>query len=128
MSARRNRIRALVVDDDFALRDLVASALRRDGYEVTLAPTGRIGVEHLRHASGGFGVVVMDHQMPDMDGLSACRVMHSCAPQTPIIMMSSERLESEVIDAGACAFLHKPFAPRQLLDCVQRHVAKTHLS
>lgn len=120
----KGRIRALVVDDDYALRDLVASTLRGKGFDVTLATTGRIGVEHLRSAPDGFRVVVMDHHMPDMDGLSACRIMRSCAPETPIIMMSSNRLESEVASAGANAFLHKPFAPSQLLDCIDRYVSK----
>lgn len=119
---RRARIRALVVDDDYALRDLVASTLRSHGYDVTLAPTGRIGVEHLRSAPDKFRFIVMDHHMPDMDGLSACRIMQNCAPGTPIIMMSSDELHAEVEGAGACAFLHKPFAPGELLDCIDRHV------
>lgn len=117
-----DRRRALVVDDDYALRDLVASTLRSQGYEVTMAPSGRIGVEHLRSAPDRFRIVVMDHHMPDMDGLSACRVMHETAPNTPIIMMSTANLSSEVAGAGACAFLHKPFAPSELLECIERHV------
>lgn len=119
---RTTPIRALVVDDDYALRDLVASTLRSHGYEVTLAPTGRAGVEHLRSAPDQFRLVVMDHNMPDMDGLSACRIMRDYAPGLPIIMMSSAPLAAEAADAGASAFLYKPFAPGELLDCIGRNV------
>ncbi|NND58981.1 MAG: response regulator transcription factor [Gammaproteobacteria bacterium] len=112
----------LVVDDDNSIRQLVGSALSRAGFNVTLAANGRIGVEHVRAATRPFGLILMDHHMPEMDGLKACRVMRSCAPDTPIIMMSTDQLSPVVREAGADDFLPKPFAIRELINCINKHI------
>lgn len=118
-------IEVLVVDDDDAIRCLVSDALRREGFRVLEAENGRVGVEHVRAAARPFSLVLMDHNMPEMDGLAACRLIHRCSPQTPIVMMSTDSLSSQVGAAGARAFLPKPFILDELINCVTEHLHPT---
>ena len=107
----------LVVDDDDALRRAVVRALEFEGYAVAAA---RDGVEALRYLEGPASppdVIVLDVLMPNLDGLSTCRLIRSRS-QVPILMLTArheveERVEG--LDAGADDYLAKPFAVVELL-------------
>ena len=108
--------RVLVADDDPAVRDAVARALRLEGYEVVVAPDGGAALEQVRNAAPD--VVVLDIGMPVLDGLTVCRVVRSEGNRVPILMLTAragtaDRVEG--LDAGADDYLVKPFALEELL-------------
>ena len=100
----------LVVDDDPAIRDVVADILEVSGYAVETAVNGAEALEKMHQVLPA--AVLLDLMMPVMSGwelLRACRGEQSCA-RVPIVVMSAAWEASDVADElGAQAFLAKPF-------------------
>jgi CheY-like chemotaxis protein len=111
----------LVVDDDEMLRRLVRIVLEADDYEVVEAASGTEAIERL--ASVEPDVVVLDVMMPGIDGIETCRRLH--ADHVKVVMLTGGRdpaLESRCREAGADAFLTKPFSSIHLLDVIEELV------
>lgn len=113
----------LVVDDDESIRRLVFR-LFRDGYDVRLAQSG---VEALRlMGESPPDVVLLDVFMPHMDGLAVLRSARQVFPGIKVLMVSAEtdlRTVKQALDAGAHAYLTKPFDMGELLKEVRRVLA-----
>ena len=80
-------MRVLVVDDEPAVREVLARILRHEGYDVELAPDGREAVERQRAAPAD--AVLLDVLMPRLDGLEACRRMRERGDRTPALMLTA---------------------------------------
>ena len=115
-AASRPRL-VLVVDDDEMIRRLVRAVLEADEFEVAEA---RDGESALRLASETQpAVVVLDIMMPGLDGVEVCRRLdHESVKVIVLTARDDPRLEDECREAGANAFLTKPFSSIQLLDMV----------
>ncbi|MBI3072355.1 MAG: response regulator [Deltaproteobacteria bacterium] len=108
----------LLVDDDSRLRDLYGGVLRRAGYTVTDAENGAQAIACLRDS--GFDLVLMDVNMPVMDGLDATRHIRKNAQTraTTVIALTSNAMPEEVakgLDAGCDGYIVKPLDPEELL-------------
>ncbi|MEO0561284.1 MAG: response regulator, partial [Chloroflexota bacterium] len=108
----------LVVDDSEVIRKLNEVHLKRAGYDVLLAENGRVGVQMARKHSPD--AIVMDVQMPEMDGYEATRLIRKVhnTMHTPIIMLTSLSTLANMqagYDAGADDYLTKPFKPNELV-------------
>jgi|GEM_PF-1207885 len=106
-------LRLLVVDDSEMNRDLIARALKKEGAVAVLASDGQQGIDELQQQPETFNAVLMDIQMPVMDGLSATRIIrHQLGlTQLPVIAFTAGVLAEEVKaahDAGINGFLAKP--------------------
>jgi CheY-like chemotaxis protein len=115
----------LVVEDEEALRTVVAEALREDGYEVMTAANGAEALELVRQTSPD--AIVLDLMMPVMDGwafLEACR-REPCCGDTPVLIVSAHRKLAEIMatEVRADEFIAKPFELDALLGAVERLVA-----
>jgi signal transduction histidine kinase/CheY-like chemotaxis protein len=117
-------IHVLLVEDTPVNQVLGRSILVKAGYQVTLA---RDGVEALEQfQTGGFDLVLMDMQMPRMDGLEATRRIRALEPtglRIPIIALTANALESDrqrCLQAGMDAFLAKPFKMEEVIELVGR--------
>jgi CheY-like chemotaxis protein/anti-sigma regulatory factor (Ser/Thr protein kinase) len=115
--------RALVVDDEDTNRRLLATMLGRAGFDVVEAADGADAVTRFGEVLPD--VVLMDMRMPGMDGNEATRIIkgHPHGRKTPVITISASALEEErreAIDAGADAFLRKPYREEDLLEEVRR--------
>jgi len=109
-------VRILVVDDDLAVCRSIDRALRLEGYEVRTVPSGSEALEAM--ASEPPDALVLDLQLPDIDGLAVCRRIRSAGDDTPILMLTArDGIEDRVqgLDAGADDYLVKPFALEELL-------------
>ncbi|MFA5521997.1 MAG: response regulator [Castellaniella sp.] len=109
-------IKILVVDDDPALRQLLADYLNRHGYDTLLAPDASdLSERILRYAPD---LIVLDRMMPDGDGAEACRRLRRQGEDIPVILLTArdETVDRIIgLEAGADDYLGKPFDPRELL-------------
>jgi two-component system response regulator MprA len=108
-------MRVLVVDDEPAVRDALARALRLDGYAVETAADGHEALDRL--AEERFDAVVLDIAMPNVDGLEVTRRLRSAGDRTPVLMLTArDAVDDRVdgLDAGADDYVVKPFALKEL--------------
>jgi two-component system, OmpR family, response regulator MprA len=108
--------RVLVADDDRAIRSSLARALGLDGYEVLEAADGAAALRVINeHAPD---VAVLDVMMPNIDGLTVCRVLRAERNRLPVLMLTARtetRDRVAGLDAGADDYLAKPFELDELL-------------
>lgn len=108
--------RVAIVDDEETIREAVAVALRRDGYQVSLFRDGKEAWEHFERELPD--VAVVDIIMPRMDGLELCRKLRARSELVPIIFLTSRDEEFDRVlglELGADDYMCKPFAMRELL-------------
>ncbi|MFI5315857.1 MAG: ATP-binding protein [Myxococcota bacterium] len=126
----RSHGRILVVEDGPDNQRVIRHVLERAGYEVTIAENGLVGVElALAAAEDGtpFSVVLMDVQMPVLDGYAATRQLRDQGYTGPIIALTAHALPSErqrCIEAGCDAFATKPLERLALLETIASHASK----
>ena len=107
--------RIMVVDDDPQIRRVLRTSLVAQGYEVVDARNGEEALETMR--DGKFDLVILDVNMPGMNGLETCRTMRATS-DIAIIMLTVRDAESdkvEALDAGADDYMTKPFGSPELL-------------
>jgi len=113
---RTSCLRVLVAEDGLVNRHLALRLLEREGHDVTLAANGEHALKELRKAR--FDVVLMDVDMPIMNGLEATRAIRARERQTgqrtPIVALTSNTNRDECFAAGMDAFLSKPLRPEAL--------------
>ena len=111
-----NHVRVLVVDDESTLTELLALALRYEGWQVQTAADGRTAVRLARQFDPH--VVVLDVMLPDLDGLEVLRRMRSQAPQIPVLFLTArDAVEDRVagLTAGGDDYVTKPFSLEELV-------------
>ena len=107
--------RILVVDDDPQIRRVLRTALVAQGYEAVDARNGEEAIERLREEKPD--LVILDMNMPRMNGLETCRIVRTTS-DVPIIMLTVRDTEAdkiEALDAGADDYVTKPFSSPELL-------------
>lgn len=110
--------RVLVVDDDASIRELLATALAEDGYEVVPASNGQDALSVCEHWRPD--VIVLDLMMPVMDGWTFAKRLHE-RDEIPIVVLSAANdLERHAKAVGATDVIGKPFDLDQLLPKVAR--------
>ena len=110
--------RILVVDDDAQFRRTLHLGLNAHGYEVGDAADGKEALSAL--AASAPDLVVLDWQLPGMDGIQTCRMLR-LSSDVPVIMASGNRSNSKevALEAGANDYLAKPFSMKELLIRIQ---------
>jgi PAS domain S-box-containing protein len=122
-------LRVLVAEDNAVNQKLMTELLRRRGYSVKLAGNGKEALELL--SANRFDVVLMDIQMPVMDGLEATasiRRKKSSNQRIPIIATSAHAVPADrqnALAAGMDAYLLKPIRPRELYETVETLVGRS---
>ncbi len=105
----------LVVDDDPHIREVISFALEKADMSVTLANNGVQALE--RFSQKPADLIVLDINMPEMDGLSCCREIRKTS-EVPILFLSSRDDEIDRIlglEIGGDDYVTKPFSPRELV-------------
>ncbi|WP_040765748.1 response regulator transcription factor [Tsukamurella sp. 1534] len=109
-------MRILVVDDDRAVRESLRRSLTFNGYQVDTAVDGQDALDHV--AGNRPDALVLDLNMPRVDGLEVCRRLRSAGDDLPILVLTARDAVSDRVsglDAGADDYLPKPFALEELL-------------
>ena len=109
-------LRILVAEDSLVSQKLVVCLLERQGHRVTVVSNGKEAVAALEHDR--FDVVLMDIDMPEMDGISATRMIRAGERlngiRLHIVAVTSKDNRQECLNAGMDAYLPKPLKPDQL--------------
>ncbi|MGW5361703.1 response regulator transcription factor [Actinopolymorpha pittospori] len=106
----------LLAEDDPAISDPLARALRREGYEVEVTSEGESALVSL--SGGGFDLVVLDLGLPDVDGLEVCRRLRVDGNRVSVLVLTARADEVDTVvglDAGADDYVTKPFRLAELL-------------
>jgi CheY-like chemotaxis protein len=120
-------LRILLAEDSVDNCTITLAYLEETPYRVEIAETGAIACE--RFTSGHFDLVLMDRQMPVMDGLTATRTIRAWEqangrPPTPIIALTASALKGDremCLAAGCTAYLSKPIKQEVLLQAIKEH-------
>jgi signal transduction histidine kinase/CheY-like chemotaxis protein len=114
----RSGLRILLAEDNKVNQMLAVRLLEKLGHHVTVAPDGRCAVE--LHAAGSFDLILMDVQMPEMDGLEASRLIREReggTRYTPIIALTAHAMSGDrerCLQAGMDDYVTKPIRPEEL--------------
>lgn len=119
-------VRILLVEDDPMVRDLVDLILKNRGWDVIAADSGEGALAAWE--TGGIDLILMDVQMPGMDGLETTRAIRRAeggsGTRTPIIAMTAHAREEDkeqCLEAGMDDYLSKPIRMGDLYSAVERH-------
>jgi signal transduction histidine kinase/DNA-binding response OmpR family regulator len=126
-SAQLRGSHVLVAEDNEINQQIVEHLLQRLGMTVQFADNGREAVDAVLADGASFDAVIMDVQMPEMDGLEATRLIrrHFDATELPIIAMTAHAMEQErrlCLDAGMNDHLTKPVDPKNLTRTLARWI------
>lgn len=129
MSSAVQSIRVLVVDDDAAIRDLLETVLRKDGYEVTTLDDPTKADAEVR--AGKFHLCLLDLMMPGQDGVQTLAKIRKVDKDLAVVMITGyPSLETAVqaMKLDALDYLRKPFTVDDLRNVVERVLKKKGLS
>lgn len=113
----------LIVDDEELLLALTATTLMHLGYQVLTANCGQEAIDVVREHEGDIHLVLLDMGMPVMDGPTTFPLLKKARPEMKVIIFSGYELDATtqaLLDAGASAFLEKPFALKKLGEEIRR--------
>ena len=112
-------MKALIVDDDLALADVVSFTLRRAGFEISTANDGMTALARWQQERPDF--VILDLNLPKLSGLEVCKRIRQ-ESDIPILILSVRGEDDDIVtglQVGADDYVVKPFSPRQLVARVE---------
>jgi PAS domain S-box-containing protein len=127
--ARLAGLRLLAAEDVEVNRFVLEDILVHEGAEVTFAEHGKEVLEILQRRGGGaFDLVLMDLQMPVMDGYQATLHLRQVTPELPVIGLTAHALKEEresCLAVGMVDHVAKPIDPQQLIAAIRKHLPQT---
>jgi DNA-binding response OmpR family regulator len=110
--------RALVVEDDPDIVELVTLYLSKEGFSIDSVNDGREGLQRVR--GGHYDLLILDLQLPGVDGLTICAEVRAAPAtrDTPVVMLTARGDETDRIvglEMGADDYVTKPFSPKELV-------------
>ncbi|MEO8572386.1 MAG: sigma-54 dependent transcriptional regulator [Pyrinomonadaceae bacterium] len=117
--------KALVIDDDKVTLELLTFQLESEGFEVTTAESGAVGLDLIKQ--NDFDVILTDLHLPDVSGIGLVKSSKELAPQTEIIMITGDGSNDRAIEAtkaGAFWYLEKPLDFDELFELIGKAVER----
>ncbi len=126
----RGGLHLLIAEDNHVNRELVVQVLKKDGYSIEVAASGRKAVELLQ-APSRFDIVLMDVRMPELSGIEVTRGIRererSTQAHIPIIALTAHSMNEDRLrcfEAGMDDYISKPIRPDELVDTIERVAAR----
>ncbi|MDF2923444.1 MAG: transcriptional regulator [Paenibacillaceae bacterium] len=120
--------KVLVIDDEWNMRNLLRIYLRKEGYEVTEAASGREGLERI--GSTSFDLILLDVMMPDQDGWQVMEKLRALTA-APVLMLTARAETKDKVQGlglGADDYVTKPFEPEELIARVHALIRRSALT
>jgi CheY-like chemotaxis protein len=115
----------LIVDDEDVIRELIVDLVADSGYRALSAASGGQAVEIVRSEKGAIDLVLLDMQMPDMDGRRTYELMRQIDPDLPVFIATGfgrEDISQSLIALGVRGVVTKPFHVDDILELIQANV------
>jgi two-component system OmpR family response regulator len=106
----------LVVEDEDSIRELVATALRFTGFQVNTVGSGQAALAEARNVD--FSLIVLDVNLPDLDGFAVCRQIRAAGNQVPVVFLTARDDPADLrqgFTGGGDDYVTKPFSLEELL-------------
>lgn len=116
----------LVVEDEDSIRELVSTALRFKGFAVTSAASGREALVEARNAT--FDLLVLDVNLPDVDGFEICRKLRADGNQVPVVYLTARDDPADLragFTGGGDDYITKPFSLEELVLRIEAVLRRT---
>lgn len=116
----------LIVEDEQAMRNGLKDNLEFEGYEVSEAEDGKVGLAKIENQK--FDLIILDVMMPGMSGIDVCKEVRASGNSTPIIFLTARGEEIDKVlglELGADDYITKPFGLRELLARVKAILRRT---
>ena len=116
---RQERSKVLIIEDEPSVADALRLILDDGGYRVSIAFTGRAGINAARH--GHFSLIITDVALKDMTGFDVIKTVCEHKPGMHFIVITSSNSDDVIAQAqncGAAGFLSKPFFPSDILQLI----------
>jgi DNA-binding response OmpR family regulator len=125
-NANQDQASVLVVEDDDDISHMLTFMLKRQQYRVSVALDGLVAKNHIE-SNPPPNLILLDVMLPFIDGFELIGIIRATAgwQSVPIIMLTAKTQEKDAVralDAGANDYMHKPFAPNELLARVRRYI------
>lgn len=124
---KKQRGEVLIIEDELSVADALKMILEDNGYGVTLALTGREGIEEA--CRGQFCLTITDVGLTDMTGFDVIKAICLQKPRSRFIIITSSRSQESLAEArscGAAGVLLKPFLPSEILQLISITLTKVH--
>lgn len=124
----------LVVDDSYDNRRLFSHVLEKSGARTTVAEDGQVAIDLINsaiHSDEPFDAILMDMQMPVLDGYQATQILRANGLQIPVIALTANALsgdDQKCLDCGCDAYLTKPLNRKQLLVLLEQYLIAAPLA
>jgi len=118
----------IIVEDERELGELIQMYLRKEGVEAALCPSAEEGLERFRRE--GADLIVLDINLPGMDGFELLQVLRK-ESSVPVIIVSAREADEDIVmglGVGADEFVTKPFAPRVLVARIRAMLRRSRAS
>jgi two-component system, sensor histidine kinase len=118
----------LLAEDNRVNQLLMVRLLEQRGHRVTVAGDGRMALDEV--ARYEFDLILMDVQMPEMDGLEATRILRARGVRTPIIALTAHAMQGDrdkCLRAGMNAYVSKPIQPEEVFEAIEEAVATSRV-
>lgn len=115
-------MKILIIEDEQGISRFLSDGLREEGYDTIIANDGREGLNIF--CSEHPDLVLLDWMLPSMSGISICREIRICDPDTPILFLTAKDTVEETVEglrAGANDYIKKPFSFEELLERIRIH-------
>lgn len=120
-------MKLLVVEDEDALARGLKFNFEQEGYEVVLADSGPVALEHYRQADPPFDLIILDLMLPGMSGYEILKRLREIDSLVPVLVLSARSLSEDrmlAYDRGSDGYITKPFALPELINRVRNLIER----
>ncbi|MDO4432843.1 MAG: response regulator transcription factor [Aerococcaceae bacterium] len=111
-------MKVLMIEDNESVSEMMAMFFEKEQFEGTFIPDGLAGYQAFENAPTHWDMIILDLNLPSMDGMQVCRKIRKISKEVPIIMLTAQDSESDQViglEMGADDYVTKPFSPLTLL-------------
>ena len=121
----------LMIEDNEAVCEMMDMFFEKEGWNVTFKLDGKEGLEDFKKKKEEWDMIILDLNLPSMDGMQVCREIRKISDHVPIIMLTARDSESDQViglEIGADEYVTKPFSPLTLMARMKALYRRSQLS